>query len=138
MADSLGDLLAPPYNATLPPLLDGEHSGSEISAAMPADVTKALKADYLAAFRSQRDHPLRLALRDNDLYRWTPRSPMRMYHCRGDGDVLFANSQVAYDSFQARGATQVRLVDPIPSAGHGDCSIPSLLLAKEWFDTLRQ
>ncbi|HOB99791.1 MAG TPA: lipase family protein, partial [Verrucomicrobiota bacterium] len=138
LADSLADLLAPPYDATLPPLLDGEHSGGEINAAMPDDVTKALKPEYVAALRSQPGHPLRLALRENDLYRWTPRSPMRMYHCRGDGDVLHANSQVAYDSFQARGATQVQLVDPDPSAGHGDCSIPSLILAKEWFDTLRQ
>ncbi len=138
LADSLADILAPPYDATLPPLLDGEHSGGEINAAMPDDVTEVLKPEYVAALRSQPDHPLRLALRDNDLYRWTPRSPMRMYHCRGDGDVLYANSQVAHESFLARGATQVQLVDPNPSAGHGDCSIPSLLLAKKWFDTLRQ
>jgi len=138
LADSLSELLAPPYDATLPPLLDGEHSGSQINAAMPADVTKTLKPEYLAALRSQPDHLLRLALRDNDLYRWTPRSPMRMYHCGGDGDVLFANSQVAYESFLARGATQVQVVDPDPSAGHGDCSIPSLILAKQWFDTLLQ
>lgn len=138
LAGSLTDLFAAPYHLTLPPLLDGQHSGGEINAALPADPTKVLKPEYLAAFRNRPDHPLRLALRDNDLYGWTPRAPMRLYHCRGDRDVIARNSQVALDSFHARGATQVRLIDPDPSADHDGCSIPSLLLAKEWFDSLRK
>ena len=60
---------------------------------------------------------------------------MRLYHCRADSDVIILNSQVARDSFQARGATQVQLIDPDPSADHGECSIPALLFAKKWFDS---
>jgi hypothetical protein len=80
---------------------------------------------------------LRLALRDNDLYRWTPRAPLRLYHCRADRDVIFANSTVARDSFLSRGATQVELIDPLPIGDHGACTVPSFLLAKAWFDTLK-
>jgi hypothetical protein len=62
---------------------------------------------------------------------------MRLYHCSGDQDVLPANSQVAYNSFQAQGVSQVLLIDPLPGADHSGCAIPSLEAAKAWFDTLK-
>jgi len=136
-APNLADLLAPPYNATLPPLLNGQYTGGQINAAMPADARLVLKPAVLAALQSDPNHPLRIALRDNDLYLWTPRAPMRLHHCSGDQDVVFANSQVAWESFRSRGA-QVELLDPLPGGGHGDCVMPALLLAKAWFDSLKQ
>ncbi len=137
LADSLREILAPPYDAALPPLLDGRHSADAINAAMPPVPTQVLRPEYLADFVANPDHPLRLALRANDLYDWTPTEPMRLYHCLGDQDVVFANSQVAYDSFVSRGATQVRLIDPFPAGSHTECAVFSLLQTKVWFDQLK-
>lgn len=137
-APSLADLLAPPWNTTLPPLFLGNSSSSQINAVMPSDPTRILKPEVLAAFRSNPHHPFRVALRDNDLYAWTPRAPMRLYHCSGDRDVIPANSQVALNSFHSRGATHVQLFDPVPGGDHGACAMPSLLAAKAWFDSLRR
>jgi hypothetical protein len=137
LAGSLSDLLAAPYNSTLPPLLDGTHTGAQINADLPADPVNILKPEYLASFRSNPRHPLRLALAENDLYRWRPLAPLRLYHCAADQDVIIANSEVALASFQALGATQVQLIDPDPSADHAGCTEPSLILAKQWFDSLR-
>ncbi len=137
LAPSLADLLASPYDSSLPPLLDGNTSGSQIDSLMPSDPTQILKPEYLAAFSANPRHPLRLALQENDVYRWKPVTPIRLYHCAADQDVVFANSQVAYDTFLSLGDTQVQLIDPLPSAGHVDCAEPSLMLAKEWFDSLQ-
>ena len=140
LAPTFADLLQPPYNTTLPPLMNGNSSGSAINDAMPkdpADPLLILKPELLADFRTNANHILRQALRDNDLYAWTPRSPMRLYHCAGDQDVIKINSLVAQASFQSRGA-QVPLIDPMPTGDHGDCATPSLLLAKAWFDSLKQ
>lgn len=137
LAPSLGDLLVPPYNTNLPPLLNGSLSGADLNAQLPADPTQILKPDYLTALRANPRHPLRLALQENDLYNWKPVTPLRLYHCAGDQDVIFANSQVALASFQSLGATNVQLIDPVPAAGHTDCAQPSLLLAKDWFDSLK-
>ena len=120
--------------------MNGNSSGSAINDAMPkdpADPLLILKPELLADFRTNANHILRQALRDNDLYAWTPRSPMRLYHCAGDQDVIKINSLVAQASFQSRGA-QVPLIDPMPTGDHGDCATPSLLLAKAWFDSLKQ
>jgi pimeloyl-ACP methyl ester carboxylesterase len=136
-APTLADLLAPPYSSTLPPLLNGATSDSDLNAALPSDPMQILKPEYLADFRNNPRHPLRLALQENDLYDWQPRSPLRLYHCAADQDVIIANSEVALASFHAHGATQVELVDPLPSGDHETCSEPSLILAKAWFDSLR-
>jgi hypothetical protein len=137
LADSLSDWLASPYDTTLPPLLDGNATGAEINAAMPADPLAIFRPEHLDAIRTDINHPLRLALRDNDLTRWTPVAPTRLYHCAGDQDVILANSLVALDAFHARGATQVEWMDPDPLADHGGCALPAFLLVRDWFDSLR-
>ncbi len=138
LAPSLGDLLAPPYNSTLPPLMDGLHSDTVVNGAMPPVPVSILAPGELADFRSNANNPLRLALAENSLLDWTPKSPLRLYSCSGDEDVVPANSKAAYDSFQARGVTQVQWQDPKPGATHDTCAIPALFSIKAWFDTLRK
>jgi hypothetical protein len=139
LAPTLGDLLAAPYHTNLPPLLRGNSSGGQINAAMPTNgiPVQVLKPEYLTAFQANPRHPLRQALQENDLLNWTPRTPLRLYHCQADQDVPFANSTAALASFQARGVTQVELINTLPGGDHGDCVQPSLILAKGWFDSLR-
>lgn len=137
LAPTLADLLASPYNTTLPSLLHGNSTDDTLNAAMPNPPLQVLKPEYLANFRTNAANPLRLALRDNDLYRWTPISPMRMYHCGGDQDVPIINSQVAHSNFLARGASQVQFIIPSATADHGGCVEPSLTAAKAWFDSLK-
>lgn len=137
LAGSLGDLLVAPYSSTLPPMLNGNTSGSDINNAMPADLTRVLQPAYLEAFRNDSRSPLRLALEDNDIYRWSPRAPLRFFHCSGDQDVLPANSLVAVDYMHSIGRGDVVLEDPQPGASHGDCARPSMLAALKWFDELR-
>ncbi|HVV70016.1 MAG TPA: lipase family protein, partial [Verrucomicrobiae bacterium] len=138
-APSLGDLFVPPYDSTLPPLLGGNVTSDAINAAMPANhiPSDVLKPEFLSAFRLNPRHPLRLALQDNDLYRWTPRSSLRLFHCAADQDVLLANAEVAVEAFQQAGANQVQLIDPLPTGDHSSCVLPSFVQVKEWFDSLR-
>jgi hypothetical protein len=136
-AGSFSEILASPYDAILPPLLDGRHDGGDINRAIGTAVPNTvLKPEFLQALRDDPNHPVRLALRENDLYNWTPQAPMHLYHCDGDADVLYQNSQVAYNSFIQRGATQVQLLNPFPGADHGQCAPIALLAGKLWFDTL--
>lgn len=136
---NLSELLKAPYDQTLPALFDGRHSGGEINAAMPAHPYEILRPEVLEAFRSNPQHPLRAALRDNDLHTgWVPRTPTRLYHCQADLDVLPANSKVALNAFKAAGAPSVELVDPFFLADHGRCAPFALYGAKLWFDSLRK
>jgi hypothetical protein len=138
LAPSWSNLLVPPYNTTIPPLFNGNTSSTNINSAMPAcNVSSILVPSVRSALTNDPGSPLYQALRDNDLYRWKPVAPVRLYHCSGDQDVLPANSQVAYSNFVAQGASQVQLVDPSPGGDHSSCVIPALTAAKAWFDTLK-
>jgi dienelactone hydrolase len=136
-APTLADLLRPPYNTTLPPLLRGNASSDQLNAAMPADPRQIIKPELLAAIQTRPDHPFRAALRDNDLYDWKPVAPMRLYHCGGDQDILIANAHFTTNAMHRLGATNVTLHIPSPTLTHGACAQPSLLAAKAWFDTLK-
>jgi hypothetical protein len=135
--DAWSDWLRAPYDSTLPPLLAARVSGSTLNEAMPADITELLRPDALDDLLSDPGHPLRRALRENDLHRWVPRAPIRMFHCQGDADVPYMNSVKARDTMLALGATAVEWIDPLPSAGHADCTLPAFLAALDWFDSLR-
>lgn len=137
LADSLASLLAPPYQTTLPPLMDGRHTSAEINAAMPSVPTRILKPEVLDDFRTNSLNVLRLALRDNDAFSWPAQAPIRLFHCSGDQDVSPLNSQVALGTMPAAGARSVEFVEPSPGATHGGCSMPALLAAKAWFDTMK-
>ena len=139
LAPSWSDLLAPPYDTTIPPLFNGNTSSTNINSALPAcNVSSILTPAVLHSLTNDPGSPMYQAWRDNDVYRWKPIAPVRLYHCSGDQDVLPANSQVAYSSFVAEGASSVQLIDPSPGANHDDCVIPALEAAKAWFDTLKQ
>lgn len=132
--DSPSDFLAAPYDMTLPPLFDMTHTSGQINAAMPAIPDDVIQADVRAAFLTDPNHPLRQRLRENDVYDWTPESPMRLYHCAADQHVPQANSIKAFETFHDRGARQVEFFDPMPTANHGGCITPSLFATKVWFD----
>ena len=139
LASGWSALLAAPYNTTIPPLFNGSTAGETIDGYLPAcNMSAILSAGALWSLQNDSGSPLRQALRDNDLTQWKPVAPMHMYHCGADADVLYANSQVAYSNFVARGATQVQLINPVPGADHSGCFIPSLSGAKIWFDSLKQ
>jgi Secretory lipase len=140
LADTLEELLQPPYDQTLAPLLDGDHGGGAINAATPQDEASIFYPDYEAAFLSDTNHPLRRATADNDLLDWTPRAPMHLYHCSGDDQVPYTNSVIAYQTFTNNGACCIEMIDPgAPQhLNHSACFYPSVLSAKAWFDHLKE
>jgi hypothetical protein len=134
--DAPSDAFVPPYDARLPGLFDGTRGAGAIDNELPDVPIEIVSPAYLQAYADDPGHPLRQALRDNDVYDWTPRAPMRLYHCRDDELVPFENAVVARDRFHERGATHVDLVE-LDAGGHAECVGPALLLGKAWFDSLR-
>lgn len=126
-----------PYASTLPALFDGTRPGSDVAEVMPEIPSQILRPEVLGAVRSDPNHPLRVALQENDLLGWKPLSPTRLVHCSSDVTVPVANTEKAYASFLAAGATQVEWVDPDPSGDHDTCLEPAAREVLGWFESLR-
>ncbi len=140
--DNLSDFFQSPYDQTISSLYDGNHSGSEIDDVIPEKrqlYTQAL-FDELGSEQNSR---LKVALLENDIFRWAPDAPMFLFHCIEDDKVPYQNTQVAFDHFQSIDATQVQLFaidDPVlnQAGAHNECAIPLLLNGKSLFDSMLQ
>ncbi len=71
------------------------------------------------------DHPIRVALADNDTYDWAPEAPTALYYCVGDDQVTFRNSVIADSVMRANGAMVLTSVNLGDMLDHGACSVPA-------------
>ena len=79
------------------------------------------------------NHPVNLALAENDVYDWAPESPTRLYYCIMDEQVLYTNSLLADSVMNANGAPDVQSVNIDPNLGHFECGEPALTAALLFF-----
>jgi len=93
------------------------------------------KDTALARIIADENHPLRVAMRDNDTYNWTPQAPMELYYCMADDQVPYRNSLVADSILHANGATDLTTYDLIPDATHVECAPPAILKSAQYFDS---
>ena len=86
-----------------------------------------MQPDYVNAVLANPQHPVNLALADNDTYKdWLPEAPMRILYCMADDQVPFRNSIVARDALTAIGAPDFQAQDVLPTGDHGDCYVPAM------------
>lgn len=123
--DSPSDFLEAPYDEILPPLFDGTVSGGTINDQMPSLAKSIIKTEVLEAFQSDPDHPFKVALKENNMYFWTPEAPVFLCHCEGDEQVKFENSLIAYNAFKSRQAPDVRFENN-GNLLHQDCAAPCI------------
>lgn len=71
------------------------------------------------------NHPINVALRDNDTYDWIPVAPTRLYYCMGDDQVPFRNSIIADSVMNANGALDVAAANLGDNLDHGGCVGPA-------------
>ena len=133
---NIEDILAPPYDQTIPPLLDGSVGFGVLNAAMPAIPREIFQQAYQDAFFSDPQHPAQVALRDNDVFEWVPEAPVMFNYCRMDEEVTFLNTVVASDYMINNGALDIQIIERDSTIGHFACAQPSILFSKFWFDSM--
>jgi hypothetical protein len=132
------DLLKAPYDSIIPPLLaSGQYSIGYINGRCPAVPREMVKDSVMDAYENIPNHPLRQALADNNLWNWTPMTPVKMFYCSSDDQVSYQNSLFAYNKFIQNGSTVVSLHETADNLNHGDCALPTMLLGKFYLDSIK-
>jgi len=90
---------------------------------------------WLADIIADEDHPLRVAMRENDTYNWTTQTPTRLLYCTADDQVPFRNTIVADSILNENGSPDVELMDMDPDADHGECALPAIVESIRFFDS---
>ncbi len=99
---------------------------------------KMILDDMLNAILTIDDHPVNIALRDNDVYDWAPVADTRLLYCEGDDQVDFTNSIIARDKMVENGATQVEAINLNSSFDHGQCVSPAITSMVFYLFTIAQ
>jgi len=137
--EELSDVVQDPYADLVAPYFDGEQDESSMGVVndlLPQNISELLRDSVLTNFENNPNHPLRVALADNDLFDWTPQMPLRMYYCDGDEQVAFTNSTTTEQIMNDNGAPDVDSENVLPGANHGGCVEPALLAAYNFFEGL--
>ena len=104
LVDRPAEVFRQPYAATVAGLFDMRHYFDVIVAALPPTSRELLRPSFLQAVLENRDHPLRVRLRQNAVDRWRPDAPIRVYHSPDDEEVAFGDMLVSVDRLGRRGA----------------------------------
>ena len=127
-----------PYDTLIPPLFYEKTNGIGFINNLCTPVPKEMIKDtFVADFLADSLHPLRVALAKSHLLEWTPQAPIKIHYCSGDEQVTYLNAIRAYDSWTARGATDITIED-FGNLIHIDCVAPSVLSAKGFMDSYKQ
>lgn len=84
------------------------------------------------------DHPINLALKDNDVYDWIPEAPTRMYYCKADEQVSFKNATFTDSIMNLNGALDVQSINLGDNRDHGGCVIPAIENSLDFFNSLKE
>ena len=96
---------------------------------------KVLNDSYIDAIISNPDHPMLLAMEDNNVYDWAPQAPTRLYYCEADEEVPFENSILAETTMKDNGAIDVQAINLNPFLTHFICALPAAVTSVNFFET---
>lgn len=134
--NDLTEVFLPEYAEIIPDLFDGNTSMGVINNAFPSVPAEMLQPAFIEAYNSDPNHPMRVALADNDVMDWAPQVPTRLYYCIADDQVNYMNSVVALENFTELGSTSIQAID-LGQYDHGGCAPLALLFGLDYFESLK-
>ena len=134
--NDLTEVFLPEYAEIIPDLFDGNTSMGIINNAFPSVPAQMLQPAFIEAYNSDPNHPMRIALADNDVMDWAPQVPTRLFYCNADDQVNYMNSVMALENFIELGSTSVTAVD-LGEYDHGGCAPLALLFGLDFFESLK-
>ncbi len=134
--NNLEEVFLPQYASPLPTWFNGTYSMGYINNQCPNIPSEMLQPDFIAAYESDPNHPIRLALQDNDLLDWAPQVTTQLLYCIGDDQVSYENSLVAEQAYIDLGSTTVEAID-LGNYNHSGCAPFAMLLGFNLFESLR-
>lgn len=130
----IGSVVREPYASQLPGLFDGRHDNDVIGDALPKAPREMFSDDFLAAWDRGEATWLGAALERNEVFRWAPKAPMRLYYGELDEDVSPEDSRRAAAEMRRRGGAAEAI--SVGDYEHAESAFQALADIRAWFDAL--
>ena len=132
------DIFKKPYDSITQVYLDGTHYYEDFNKAIPSVPADILKPEYVEEFKAYPNYPIKLRIRENDIYEWIPKSPTLLCYCSSDDQVAGENSVVAYNYMKSHGAKDIRIKNLSNVLDHNECAMFAIIEMKFFFDNVRK
>ncbi|MBL7076023.1 MAG: alpha/beta fold hydrolase [Kiritimatiellae bacterium] len=132
----LSEIFRSPYDALVTGLFDGTRSFADIRAVLAPTVGGLLDPSFVGRYLRGEEPEVRGAIAENALLDWTPRAPLRLFHGSADTTVPYINAVTALDTFNQRGAADVRLIT-LNGLGHEPGIEAAIEPTLAWFRSMK-
>ncbi|HAP69672.1 MAG TPA: hypothetical protein DCR04_08100 [Flavobacteriales bacterium] len=110
----------------------------ELNKHLPKIPSQVVEQKFLDEYATDPNHPFRVRLRENNLVDWSPKAPVQLCYCKGDKEVNYKNSEVAYTQMKAAGVEDIVLNNLSDNLDHNTCAGFAVLATKAYFDRFKK
>lgn len=101
---------------------------------VPADM---IVDSLVEVFRTDTSFIFTKKLEENNLVKWEPKAPMRLCACYGDNEVMYQNTESAYNYMKSKGANVHKKIFG-KDLSHNPCASFAVIYTKIMFDNMRK
>ncbi|MDB5146278.1 MAG: hypothetical protein JWQ57_298 [Mucilaginibacter sp.] len=110
----------------------------DLDKVMPKIPSDVVKPEFVNEYKTDPNFAFLQRLRENNLTDWKPEAPVQLCYCKGDREVNYKNSEVAYDHMTKLGVTSIKLNNLSDHLDHNTCAAFAVLSMKAFFDRYRK
>jgi hypothetical protein len=126
----------PPYDTLLKgffgPVRDKSYD--DLDKVMPKIPSDVVKPELVEEFKNNPEYAFLTRLKENNLTDWKPEAPVQLCYCKGDREVNYKNSEVAYDHITKTGKKDIKLDNESDHLDHNTCAAFAVLSMKAFFN----
>lgn len=128
-----------PFDTLFPFFFDNNKHRTlyELDKLMPKIPKDVVKDSLINEYRTNPDFEFIKRLCENNLTCWKPEAPMQLCYCKGDREVSYKNSEVAYSDMKSLGAEHIKLNNLSDHLDHNTCAAYAVLATKYFFNRFR-
>jgi hypothetical protein len=113
-------------------------SYDDLDKIMPKIPSEVVIPELVEQFKNNPDYAFLVRLKENNLTDWKPEAPVQLCYCKGDREVNYKNSEVAYDHITRAGKTDIKLDNESDHLDHNTCAAFAVLSMKAFFDRYKK
>jgi hypothetical protein len=134
------EVFATPYDTLLPSYFEENLGKSlyDLDKIMPKIPKDIVKKQYIDEYVNNPNFLFKVRLKENNLTEWKPQAPTQLCYCKGDKEVNYKNSEVAYANMKKLGVNNLKLNNLSDYLDHNSCAAFAVLATKHYFDRFKK
>lgn len=137
--DNIYKIFKPPFDTLLPKYYSNnpDKTLDDLDKIMPKVPADVVIDSLVQVYKTTPDFLFTQKLKENSLTNWKPQAPVQLCYCKGDREVNYKNSEVAYNTMKALGVTKIKLNNLSDYLDHNTCAAFAVMATKFYFDRFK-